>query len=74
MGIIRSGAYAPLKGEEMRVEVTRTAYEDKITMGDTISIFDKDEREITVKRGQLHALIEALKSIEWRGKGASSSV
>ena len=58
----------------MRIEVTKTAYEDKITMGDTLSIFDKDQREITIKRGQVHALIEALKSVEWRGKGASASV
>ncbi|MBA7550560.1 hypothetical protein ES705_43079 [subsurface metagenome] len=58
----------------MRLEVIRTAYEDKITMGDTISIFDKDEREITIKRGEIHALIEALKSIEWRGKAASAGV
>ena len=58
----------------MRIEVTKVVYEGKISMADTINIFDEGQREITFKRGQIHALIEALRLIEFRGEGASTSV
>lgn len=53
----------------MRVEVTHTIHEDRMTFGDTISIFDNDEREIAIKRAQIYDLIDLLKRVEFRGKG-----